>query len=276
MTPRPSLSADGYVRLPHFLSSHEVGAVREPIRGLRAARAVGACERPNNTLVPLRWNDTAVGTVLRDARRVARLRTGSSGTDLRWISGYCSIKDPQSGPLWWHQDWWCWNHAVTRETEAAQVALLCYLDDTTTTTGALRVLPGSHLRSHRIHEVLPAAHRDAAHASEPGHPVTSDQRDQVSLEVGAGDAVLLDYRLLHGTHANASDRRRDCLILNFAPSWGRLPDDVRAHLIGGLALPTGVERAAAAAALGDLLPRYQGVQRDLTPARDAPAAFQHA
>ena len=86
---------------------------------------------------------------------------------------------------------------------------------------------------------------------------------------------LLDYRLLHGTHPHAGDHRRDCLVLNFAPSWRLLPDDVRAHLIGGLALPDEAERPHAIAALGDLVPAYAGPQRDLTLSRDAPAEFAH-
>jgi ectoine hydroxylase-related dioxygenase (phytanoyl-CoA dioxygenase family) len=44
--------------------------------------------------------------------------------------------------------------------------------------------------------------------------------------VRAGDAVVLDYRRLHGTRANASPRRRDALLVTFTPSWRELPNDV--------------------------------------------------
>lgn len=270
------MTNDGYALLPRLLSRRDVEELRKAILGLWTTRAVGACERPNNTLVPLRWSDASVVTVLSHAARVQRIRTASEGTDLRWISGYFSLKDPRSGPLWWHQDWWCWNHPVTRQALAAQVALLCYLDDTTVSSGALRLLPGSHLKSSKIHTLLPDAHRDESHASDPGHPVVCDQPGQVTLEVRAGDAVLLDYRLLHSTYPNTADRRRDCLILNFAPSWRTLPEDVRAHLIGGLALPTEAEREAEIMTLDHLLPRYRGVQRDMVLVRDAPTAFLHA
>jgi ectoine hydroxylase-related dioxygenase (phytanoyl-CoA dioxygenase family) len=275
MAASPSMRKDGFTSMPDLLTCREVERLRQSIPGLRATRAVGSCERPNNTLVPLRWNDASVFAVLNDVVRVRRIRTASGGTDLRWISGYFSVKDSRSGPLWWHQDWWCWNHAVTRQPHAPQVALLCYLDDTTVTSGALRVLPGSHLESSAIHAVLPDSHSSMSHLAEPDNPVVCDQPGQVTLEVRAGDAVLLDYRVLHGTHPNAADRERDCLILNFVPSWSRLPDDVRAHLIGGLGLPTDAERRSAAAMLGHLLPRYRGVQRDLVLSRDAPAKFCH-
>jgi hypothetical protein len=31
--------------------------------------------------------------------------TLSVATDLRWISGYVTVKEPRTPPRWWHQDW---------------------------------------------------------------------------------------------------------------------------------------------------------------------------
>ncbi len=118
---------------------------------------------------------------------------------------------------------------MTFRPEASQAAMLCYLDDTNASTGALRVLPGSHLRSAEIHAVLPDAHREVS-ALAFDHAAFADHPDHVTLELHAGDAVLVDYRLLHGTHPNTGDGRRDCVLLNFAPAWRDLPDDVRGPL----------------------------------------------
>jgi hypothetical protein len=145
MTFRASVGREGYAILPGLTGGADVERYRDSIGLLRATRADGSCDRPNNSLVPLRWNDPPVMSVLRDEPRLRRVRLAAGGADLRWTSGYFSIKDPFCGPLWWHQDWWCWDHPVTLCQRAAQVALLCYLDDTTVSTGALRVLPGSHL-----------------------------------------------------------------------------------------------------------------------------------
>ena len=84
---------------------------------------------------------------------------------------------------------------------------------------------------------------------------------------------MTDYRLLHGTHANASDQRRDCILLTFAPSWEAMPDDVRAHLIRHPALPTAAERATLGGWPAELLPHYDGEPRDLPLSRVAPGAF---
>jgi hypothetical protein len=50
--------------------------------------------------------------------------------------------------------------------------------------------------------------------------------------------MAIDYRLLHGTHGNASSVRRDGVMLTFTPSWQDLLLDIKAHLINHRALPS--------------------------------------
>ena len=151
--------------------------------------------------------------------------------------------------------------------------MLCYLTETDVRHGALRGLPGSHVRSVPLHAALPAAHGNASTALDATHVVMCDQPDQVTLALRAGDAVVLDYRLLHGTHANAGPRRRDGLLLSFAPCWRELPADIRGHLISHPALPTGEEAPPATGWAARLLPTHDGPRRDLELNRNAPAEF---
>jgi ectoine hydroxylase-related dioxygenase (phytanoyl-CoA dioxygenase family) len=202
-----------------------------------------------------------------------RLAAATGAEDLRWISAYISTKEPRSGALWWHQDWWCWDHPVAYRPPAPQIAVLCHLMATDAGNGALRVLPGSHRRSAALHAVLPAAHAESTGELDPEHPAMSDHPGQVTFAAGAGDAVVLDYRLLHGNHPNASDHRRDCLLLTFAPSWGCLPSDIRAHLIRHPAQPGETEGQPSATWRRRLLPRFDGQPRDLALNRVAPARF---
>ena len=212
--------------------------------GLVAEAPIGACERPGNTLVGLRWHDAPIAHV---AQRLG-------GPDPRWTSGYLSLKAPGSGALVWHQDWWCWDHPITRRRAPAQIAVVCYLADKTAASGALRVLPGSHHRRHPLHD---------------DDGCTADQPDQQTLEGAAGDAFALDYRLLHGTHPNRSDEARDSVILNFTPDWAGLPADLRSHLVGGLGLPTAEERPTT---VEHVLPPAAPVH-DLALNRCVPAGF---
>jgi ectoine hydroxylase-related dioxygenase (phytanoyl-CoA dioxygenase family) len=224
---------DGYAVLPGWLPAAELPAVRAAAEALDAAPA---CPRENNTLMPLRWDDDLVNLLVADPARVAALRAATGATDLRWISGYLSVKEPRTGALDWHQDWWCWDHPASFQDAAPQIALLVYLSDTDEATGALRVR----------------------------------REDPVTLAARAGDAVALDYRLEHGTHPNDADHRRDAVLLSFAPDWARLPADIRAHLIGHLAQPVAGEDPAGAP-VAPLLPRFDGPRADLPLNRTPPA-----
>ncbi len=263
---------DGFVVLAQMLDGTDLEQARAAADGVLRDGRPGACERPNNTLTPLRWNDPLVGSIVGDGARIG----GAIGAnDLRWISGYVSVKEPVSPPLWWHTDWWCWDHPVSFRCPAPQVALLCYLSDTDVSTGALRVIPGSHLRSVPLHAGLPEAHSTDACALHLDHEAMSEQADQVTLELRAGDAVIVDYRLLHGTCPNTGDDRRDCVLLSFAPSWKDLPPDLQGHLISHPALPGDDEqRPGGPGGIEALLPSYQGERRDLVLNRNAPAIFE--
>lgn len=101
----------------------------------------------------------------------------------------------------------------------------------------------------------------------------SDHPDQITLSVRAGDAVVIDYRLLHGTHPNHPAARRDCLLLTFAPDWSGLPQGIRAHPISHPALPQEGEQAHEVPGWGELLPEHRGPRRDLALSRRAPSRF---
>jgi hypothetical protein len=100
-----------------------------------------------------------------------------------------------------------------------------------------------------------------------------DQPNQVTIRAQAGDAVVMDYRLLHGTHPNGSSERRDCVMLSFTPCWRDLPAEIRAHLIQHLAQPSDDERVVGGGWMDELLPRFTGVPADLELNRLAPRSF---
>jgi hypothetical protein len=265
---------DGFVVLQGFLDGRETAEINTLVESaLRLPREL-ACTRPHNTLLPLRWNDPIVQMLLKSGRRMQALRDASGADDLKWISGYVSIKEAFSPALWWHQDWWCWDHPVSYQREAPQMAILCYPTETSMHNGALRVLPGSHLRSTSIHALLPEAHGQGAGNLESEHVAMNDLSGQATLSLRAGDAVAIDYRLLHGTHGNASGSRRDCILLSFTPSWRQLPESIRAHLIDHPAQPSENEASQTAMMISDLRPTFDGMRRSLPLNRNAPAEFK--
>jgi phytanoyl-CoA dioxygenase PhyH len=263
----------GYGVLPAFAETHELAPLRDAVDAIASHAPDPVMARPGNHLFPLRWNDAVVARFLAPPRRRKLLQNILRASDLRFLSAYISTKDPRTPALWWHQDWWAWDHPISFRRAPAQVALLCYLSDTSHESGALRVLPGSHVRSTGIHALLPEAHGADANDVGAAHPAMCDTDGQVTLEVKAGDAVLLDYRLLHGTHANLSARRRDCVLLSFIPGWRELPDDILAHLIMHPALP-GATEDTHGCDYRDLIPAFDGVPASLPINRIPPAQFQ--
>jgi|SRR5579872_70798 len=265
---------NGFAVLEGFVNEVELKELVPLVESILTSSHELACTRPHNTLAPLRWNDSIVRLLLQSDTRRQALTDALRADDLKWISGYVSVKEPHSPPLLWHQDWWCWDHPLSYRRLAPQVALLCYLADTTAENGALRVLPGSHLKSTPIHAVLPEAHGVNAEELDPGHAAFRDLPGQITFYLSAGDAVVIDYRLLHGTHGNGCGSRRDCILLSFTPSWKTLPTDIKAHLIAHPAQPSETERTNVSPALRRLLPSFSGMRRDLPLNRNAPSSFE--
>jgi hypothetical protein len=264
----------GYHVIPSFLDAQDLAVFAEGLVAVLARPEHLGMSRPGNDLVPLRWNDAIVARVLASPSHLRRLSETLGARDLKWISGYASLKAPRSPALWWHQDWWCWDHPISFRRGAAQVAVLCYLGDTDAHNGALRVLPGSHHVSAAVHRELPEPHGALADALPQDHPALSDLPGQMTLGVRAGDAVVLDYRLLHGTHANDTAHRRDGVLLSFVPDWRGLPDEIKAHLMVHPALPADSEEAqSTTSSYQHVFPRFAGAPLSLPVNRVAPATF---
>jgi hypothetical protein len=125
-----------------------------------------------------------------------------------------------------------------------------------------------------MHRSLPEAHGADANSVSTSHPAMRDAEGQITIGLKAGDAVVLDYRLLHATHANESLERRDCILLSFIPAWRQLPAEILAHLIAHPALPNDRENSARrASGYDDLLPRFNGLPTSLSINRVPPAEF---
>jgi hypothetical protein len=263
----------GYRVLRRFLRNDETARVQTLVDEALRSPHETACNRPNNMLLPLRWNNPIIQLLLGSERRLRALCEAIGADDLRWISGYISIKEPRSPALWWHSDWWCWDHPISIHWEASQVAVLTYLNDTSVDNGALRILPRSHHESASIHAHLPEAHSKIAEELSPEDEAMRDLPDEVTLDLRSGDSAVIDYRLLHGTHPNSSNDRRDCILLSFTPSWRRLPDDLKSHLIQHPALPSDGEHPGESLIGSKLFPTFEGARRSLSLNRNAPARF---
>ena len=171
--------------------------------------------------------------------------------------GYVISKPPQSPALFWHQDWWGWNDPSSYTPLPQQLFFMYYLVDTTPHNGCLRLLRGSHLKRHQMHDTIPDAHTDdLRRMSDPDHPAYQSIAEEVNVPVCAGDLVIGDSRLLHSAHANKSDQRRTVITLWYFPYFDLLSDGLRA----AIARPrewSGWD-AEAMTRTAEFVPRYEG------------------
>ena len=149
-------------------------------------------------------------------------------TDPRFTGGFLISKPGGGPPLFWHQDWWGWDDALSYRPRAQQLFAMIYLTDTSVENGCLRVIPRSHRLDHLLH------HLDTAHSEgmqgykDPGNAAYADHPDQVAVPVQAGDVLVGDARIIHGAFANRTNDERPLLTLWFMPHWQAMPAEMRA------------------------------------------------
>ena len=134
--------------------------------------------------------------------------------DFRSGGTFQIISKPAGGPpLYWHQDWARWDDPISLSPWPQQVFLNWYLTDTCVGNGCLRVIPGSHRRRLELHDHLVAAHEGGGYDVEQTDEwMFHDHPDALDVPVTAGQLLIADARLLHGTHPNTSAERRTVLL----------------------------------------------------------------
>lgn len=149
----------------------------------------------------------------------------------KWSSGFVISKPAASPPLFWHQDARFWDDPISYTPQIIQCFLMIYLIDTTPENGCLRLIPGSHLQRHPLHDALPDAHGDQlGRMEDPEHLAFRRAEGEVDVPVKAGDVVMGSARLLHAAHGNRANQRRTNITLWYYPAFDDLPESIRAFL----------------------------------------------
>ena len=150
--------------------------------------------------------------------------------DPKFNSGYI-ISKPKGGPaLFWHQDWWAWQHKISYTEEIAQFFAMIYLQDTDQENGCLRVLPGTH-RNPQILQKHKNAHSDSiSRVENPEDPIYQATQGEIEIPVSYGDVIIGDARLVHGALPNKTENERLLITLWFHPNYERLPEEIKARI----------------------------------------------
>jgi hypothetical protein len=128
-----------------------------------------------------------------------------------WITRVLCKPAAKGREVPWHQDGEYWPMRPL-----ATCSVWIALDPVSTENGCMRFIPGSHKRQelYRHHE----SKRDNLVLNLELDQDQFDEADAVNVELEAGQMSLHDVRLIHGSLANTSGRRRAALIMRYMPA----------------------------------------------------------
>jgi hypothetical protein len=239
------LTDEGYCVVPHVLDH----ALLQSLLQRFGATALSSTSKDNfgdsGAFIVADYNDPVMVELLTWPKTLETL--GAFGfTDPRLHNFYVSTKPPKADALRWHSDLFY----RYEEPAPTELFLIYYLQDTSPENGCLRVVPGSHKWSH-----------DKRHAQQDNADIRDDE---VDVTVKAGDLFIGDRRILHATHANATDSWRTCLTIAYAPDFSKLPEPIQALIVKNRCLPPQGwwENSAIVASIDErlqkILPTYTG------------------
>ncbi len=269
--PPARLLQDGYTVVRDVLDGNSLARLQALAAGCVADLSPEhrARYRSEGSLIPVADHPAFAEFIAHPGLLSAFARLGLE--DVRFTSGYVISKPPRGPALFWHQDWWGWDHPISYTDRLAQFFVFLYLTDTHPGNGCLRVIPGTHRRRHPMHDMMEAHSDDLAQVIDPDDPAFAEHPEAVAVPVRAGDMVIGDARLIHGAYPNRSDAERTLITLWFHPDYATLPEPIRARLqeiYCRRGVDTDTEAAtglypdrwpeAARARLAGLLPDYTG------------------
>ena len=228
---RKQLDRDGYCLLENIIDSGMLERLRDVTDQVLARTEAAHFEekRSQGSVIPVFEHPSMAELIACPAVLAALAALGFA--DPKWGSGFIISKPPHSPPLFWHHDARFWDDPVSYTPQTIQCFLMIYLVDTTPHNGCLRLIPGSHLKRHPLHDQLPGAHaEDLGRMNDPDHPAYKRVAGEVDVPVKTGDVVMGSARLFHAAHGNQSDQRRTNITLWYYPAFAELPESIQAYL----------------------------------------------
>jgi len=222
---------DGYCVFPQALSQDLIDRLRDVTNRLLDVQSLDERNkvRAQGSMLPTNSDPIFAELVAYPAALDAFHELGF--TDPKFSDGYIISKPGGSPRLFWHYDWFAWEDERSYELPAPQLFCMYYLSDTRRENGCLRVIPGSHVNHHPLHDLIAEPHSKAlGQAQDPQGVEFSDQADEIDVPVMAGDLLIGDARLLHAAHENNTSDRRTLITLWYQPDLASLPERIQAQM----------------------------------------------
>ncbi len=277
---RAQLMRDGFCIFENILESEMVSKLNAMSEWTIAQEDAEhfAQHRAQGCIIPYwKYPHPAFAEIIAYPRALAALAELGFDQPKVW-SGFVISKPPHSPPLYWHQDGVLWAHPISYTDQPQQYFMMYYLVNTNQRNGCLRLIPGSHLKRHVLHDLNRDAHAgdEVRRASDMRHPAFQRAAGEVDVPVRAGDLIIGDSRLLHSAHANQSDQRRTVLTIWYWPAYDDLPEEVQALISAHITEPP--EWSGWVAEVGQsiqpLMPLYTGEAEPTPWGRDPSEALR--
>lgn len=205
-------NSSGFVQPFDIFDAVEIGSIRNYVNGLMADLGPDGAYGINCYQARL----SGLWDIATDPRILDHVEDILGSDILCWASAVLSKSphDPKAVP--WHQDASFWALSPART-----VTVWLAIDDADERNSAMRFIPGTHDKG-----ALPVAetddntnvfHKGTANAENMGTPFTNSLR--------SGQMSMHADMLVHGSLANASDRRRCGLTLRYCPPCVRITNE---------------------------------------------------
>lgn len=192
---------NGYLLIPALIDADEAAALRAEVHAIAARQgptnatwsSVAGADTALEHSHDIQFRSAAFSRLLVDPR-LTDVFTALIGPNVQLHHNKMFIKPPERGaPFPMHQD-----HAYFPHRGVSMTAAILHLDDAPEAKGCVRVYPGSHRQG-----PLPAL-GDDHHVDPAAFPLAG----ATPVEARAGDLLVFNYLLVHGSGLNVSAEPR--------------------------------------------------------------------
>ncbi|WP_432199874.1 phytanoyl-CoA dioxygenase family protein [Erythrobacter sp. W53] len=203
-------ASEGFVAPIRVMSVEQARQYRTELEKHEARHGQLSRAERNNPHLLFLWADA----IVRSAEILQAVETIYGGNLLVWGSTLF-IKEPQDpGFISWHQDSTYWGL-----DPADLVTAWIAISDSREDNGALQIVPGSHKWDQIAHRDTFADGNMLSRGQEIAVEVSEEQAHTLELE--PGEMSLHHVRMVHGSQANRSDRRRIGFAVRYLPTHVR-------------------------------------------------------
>ena len=202
MTPRRKFfETFGYLKLPGLLAD-DIGWISDEFDADLARRADVHHDGSQRTIYPDAFlNASPILARLIENPLLNAVCEEVVGPDIVYYGGDGNY---YSGDTAWHRDVFDIQDGDEAKSIVRHIKIAFYLDPLTATTGALRVIPGSHHLGDKFAQELRAYARQGS--TDLG--VAPEDVPSVALPVTPGDIMIFDHRIMHASFGGT--RRGGC------------------------------------------------------------------